>query len=61
MGAPLQALEIMFEAQRKRINERITRKKKLSNFKNAFFSSFLLFGPLLLSNQITFLFLIYFK
>jgi hypothetical protein len=48
MGAPLQALEIMFEAQRKRINERITRKKKLSNFKNAFFSSFLLFGPLLL-------------
>jgi len=60
MGALLQALEIIFEMQRKRGNEKITREKK--NFptcKTIFFS--LLFGPFLLSNLITFLFLIHLK
>jgi hypothetical protein len=51
MGAQPQALEFIFEMQRKRNNENITRRK----------ISFLLFGPLLLSNLITFLFLIHFK
>jgi F0F1-type ATP synthase membrane subunit a len=60
MGVAPQALEIIFEVQRKTINEKITRKKKqLYNLQNAFF--FLLFGPLLLSNLIPFLFLIHLK
>jgi hypothetical protein len=37
MGVLPQALEIIFEVQRKIINEKITRKKKLSNLQNAFF------------------------
>jgi hypothetical protein len=58
IGALPQALEIIFEAQRKRTNEK-KKKKKLSELQNAIF--FLLFGPPLLSNLITFLFLIQFK
>jgi hypothetical protein len=60
MGVLPQALEIIFEVQMKMINEKITRKKKwLFNLQNSFF--FLLFGPLLLSNLMPFLFLIHFK
>jgi hypothetical protein len=59
MGMLLQALEIMFEVQRKRINEKITRKKKPFQLTKLFF--FFFFGPLLLSNLITFLFLIHLK
>ncbi len=56
-----QALEIIFEVQRKRSDEKIIRKKKkLFNLKNMFFFSFFLFEPLLLSNLITFLFFIHF-
>jgi hypothetical protein len=45
MGALPQALEIIFEVQRKRINEKITkRKNKLSNLENMFF--FFLFSSL---------------
>ncbi len=44
MGALLQTLEIIFEVQRKRINEKITRKKKLPNIQNMFF--FLFFSSL---------------
>jgi hypothetical protein len=63
MGAVPQALEIIFEVQRKKINENITRKKKsFPTLKKLFFNFFNLpFGPLLLSNLITFLFLIHFK
>jgi hypothetical protein len=64
MGALPQALEIIFEVQRKRSNEKITRRKnKLSNLQNVcvrvFF--FLLFVPLLFSKLITFLFLVHLK
>jgi hypothetical protein len=38
-----QALEIIFEVQRKRSNEKVTRKKKPSNLQNTFF--FLSFDP----------------
>jgi hypothetical protein len=54
-----QAVEIIFEVQRKRSNEKITRKKKsFSTYKKRmfFFFSFL-FGPLLLLNLIIFYFL----
>jgi hypothetical protein len=51
MGVLPQVLEIIFEVQSKRINEKITQ-NKLSYIQNAFF--FLLFRPLLLSNLITF-------
>jgi hypothetical protein len=62
MGALPQALEIIFEVQGKRSNEKITRRKnKLSKLQNVFFFFFLLFGRLLLSNLITFLLLIHFK
>jgi hypothetical protein len=63
MGALPQALEIIFQVQGKRSNEKFYKKKnKLSNFKNMFFFFiFLLFGPLLFSNLITFLFLIHFE
>jgi hypothetical protein len=62
MGALPQALEIIFEVQKKRINEKITRKKEAFQFtKHVLFLFFLLFGPLLLSNLIILLFLIYFK
>jgi hypothetical protein len=61
MGARIQTLEIIFEVQRKRINEKITRKEiSLLTYKTPFFS-FFLFGRLLLSNLKTFLFLIHFK
>jgi hypothetical protein len=57
MGVLPQALEIIFEEQRRRSNEKIIRRKnKLSNLQNAFFFSFLFFGPLLFSNLIIFLF-----
>jgi hypothetical protein len=60
MGALPQALEIIFEVQRKRINEKITRKEKAFKvIKSVFFPSSL--GPLLLSNCITFLFFIHLK
>jgi hypothetical protein len=63
MGALCQALEISFEVQTKRSNEKITRKKKkafqLTNCVCVFF--FLLFGPLLFSNLITSLYLIHLK
>jgi hypothetical protein len=58
MGVLPQALEIIFEAQMKKNNAKITRRKiSFSTYKNVcvcvcFFS---LFGPLLLSNLITFL------
>jgi hypothetical protein len=49
-----QALEVIFEAQRKKNNEKITRRKKQHfNLQNMFFSSF---EPLLLSNPIIFFF-----
>jgi uncharacterized membrane protein len=54
-----QALEIIFEMQRKRNNEKVTRKKQTFQLTRHF--SFLLFGPLILSNLITFLFHIHFK
>jgi hypothetical protein len=57
MRALPQALEITFEVQRKGVKQE---ENKLSNLQNAFFY-FLLFGPLLLGNLITFLFLIHFK
>jgi hypothetical protein len=60
MGALRQALEIVFEVQRKRINEKITRRKvSFPTYKRRFF--FLFFGPFLLKNCMTFLFLIHFK
>jgi F0F1-type ATP synthase membrane subunit a len=57
MGVLLQVLEVMFEMQRKRINEK-NNKKKNKTYTTCFF---FLFEPLLLSNLITFLFLIHFK
>jgi hypothetical protein len=48
MGVPPQALEIIFEAQRKRNNEKNSKKKsKLSNLQNVgfFFYSFLWTPP----------------
>jgi hypothetical protein len=64
-----QALEIIFEVQIKKSNEQNNKKKnhKLFNFKNKLFNLqnvffiFPLFGPLLFSNIITFLFRIHFK
>jgi len=43
MGAPPQALEIIFEVQMKRSNEKITRKKEAFQLAKAFFSFFFLF------------------
>jgi hypothetical protein len=61
MGALPQALKIIFEVQRKRSNEKITRRKiSFPTYKTHFFS-FFLFEPPLLSNLITFLFLIHLK
>jgi hypothetical protein len=58
MGTLPQGLEIIFEVQRKMSNEKITKKKKTFQFtKQDFFS----FKPFLLSNLITFLFLIHLK
>ncbi len=61
MGALPQALEVIFEVQRKGSDGKITRRKisfspyKICLFYLLFFGLFLLFGPLLLSNLITFL------
>jgi hypothetical protein len=55
MGALPQALEIIFEVQRKKSNK----KKSFPNYKTLFY--FLPFGPVLLSELITFLFLIHFE
>jgi len=57
-----QALEIIFEVQRKRNNEKIIRKKiSFPTYKTCFSFFFLFFGPLLLSNLITFLYVIHLK
>jgi hypothetical protein len=52
MGLLPQALEIIFEVQRKGIKYK--KINKLSNLQNTFFSFFFIFGPLLFSNLITF-------
>jgi hypothetical protein len=62
MGVLPQALEIIFEVQRKMINEKIIRTKKKTKQKQK--HDFILFPSLwilLISNLITFLFLIHFK
>ncbi len=60
MGVAPQVLKIVFEVQRKMNNEKITRREiNFLIYKILLF--FPLFGPLLLSNLITFLFLIHFK
>jgi hypothetical protein len=58
MGVVLQGLEIIFEVQRKRSNEKITRRKiNVPTYKKYFYLFFyLLFGSLLVSNLIAFLF-----
>jgi hypothetical protein len=64
MKALPQALEIIFEVQMKRNNEKIIRKKiSFFNLQNAFIFIFifLLFKALLFSNLTTFLFLIHLK
>jgi hypothetical protein len=54
-----QALEIVLEVQRKKNNEKITRRKmNFPTFKSLFFFPLWTF---LLSNLITYLFIIYFK
>jgi hypothetical protein len=60
MKALPEALEIIFEVQMKRNNEKITRKKK-STYKMHLFFKKTLFEPLALSNLIPFLFFIHFK
>jgi hypothetical protein len=57
MGALPQALEIIFEVQRKKSNEKITR-KKTSFLTHKMHFVFFLTGPLLLSNLMTFFLLI---
>jgi hypothetical protein len=60
MGALPQGLKIIFEMQRKRTHEKVTKRKiSFSAYKILFF--FLLFEPLLLPILITFLFLIHFN
>jgi hypothetical protein len=54
MRALPQALEIIFKLQMKRNNEKIARKKNLSNSQNAFYFIFLLFGPFLFSKLLHF-------
>jgi hypothetical protein len=62
MGALPQALEIIFEVQRKKNNDKSNKKKnKHFNLQNVFFFCSFLFGPLLPSNLITFLFLTHLK
>jgi hypothetical protein len=61
MGVLPQALEIIFEVQRKRSNEKITRREISFPIYKTFFSFFFFFGPLQLSNLITFLFFIHLK
>jgi hypothetical protein len=61
IGALLQALEIIFEVQMKRNNEKIVRRKIAFQLtKHVFFPSFL-FGPLLLSKILTFSFFVHLK
>jgi hypothetical protein len=57
MGELPQTLEIIFQVQMKKTNEEMTRKKKAFQPTKCFFFS--PFGPLLLSNFITFLFFIH--
>ncbi len=45
MGALREALEIIFEVQMKRSNEKIARKISFPTYKMLFFFLFLLFGP----------------
>jgi hypothetical protein len=60
MGALPRTLEIIFEVQRKKSNEKIKRKKtSFSIYKTHFILFFL--GPLLLSNLVTLLFPFHFK
>jgi hypothetical protein len=63
MRALPQALEFVFEVQKKRSNEKIARKKKSFPTYKMFFSFFffLFLGPLLFLNLITFLFFIHFQ
>jgi hypothetical protein len=62
MGTLPQALEIIFEVQMKRSNEKIGRRKiSFSTHKTCFFNLKKKFGPLLLSKLITFSFLVHFK
>jgi hypothetical protein len=66
MGVLPQALEIIVEVQRKRNDEKITKnnkkKKSFPTYKTyLFFFNFLLFGPLLFSNLIIFLFILFEK
>jgi hypothetical protein len=65
MGALSQAFNIIFEMQWKMSNEicfiNNKEKKSLFNLQNVFFFPFLLFGPLLILNLVTFLFLIHLK
>jgi len=61
MGELPQALEIIFEVQRKRINEKARRKKLKSFSTHKMCVCVFLFRPLLLSNLITFLFFIHLK
>jgi hypothetical protein len=63
MGALLQALEIIFEVQAQRSNEKIARRKIIFSTHKFFylFIYFLLFGPLLLSKLLTFSILVHFK
>jgi hypothetical protein len=57
-GVLTQALEILFEVQRKKINEKTTRRKiSFPTYKMHFFI-FYFFEPLLLSNVIIYLFII---
>jgi hypothetical protein len=60
MGTLLRVLEIIFEVQRKRSNEKITRKKEVFQFTKHGFFSFSFFSlDLLFSKLIPFLFLIH--
>jgi hypothetical protein len=58
IGALAQALEIIFQVQRNRSNEKVTRRKiSFPTYKTWVF----FFGPLLFSTLITFLFFTHFK
>jgi hypothetical protein len=60
MGTLPQGIEIVFEMQMKRSNEKIAKRKiSVPTYKAQFF--FLLFEPLLFSKLITFLFFVHFK
>ncbi len=62
MGVLPQALEIIFEMQRKMSNEKITRREIIfPTYKTIFSFFFLFFRLLLISNLRTFLLLIHFK